>query len=142
MTQRLSPHQLRCADEDAGGTGSDTLTATPAACDPASRAKAIVRIALLSILISQIVSAAFGFVAYRNHPDVALGLTTMVSFLLCAVLSVWIRSDAKHAYLDACELGYVSSATASGRRLLIARECPRRWLVVLHVELHGRIVMN
>jgi hypothetical protein len=102
------------------------------------RRRALVRIALLLVFVNPIFTCAFAFLAHQNHPDVALGITTLFSFGLCAVLSVWVRSDAKHAWQDAREWGFVSpGAIRRGALVRVRRDCPRRWLVVLHVELQG-----
>lgn len=107
------------------------------------RARALFKIAILVILINQILTTAFAFVAHHNHPDIALGLTILFSFGLCAILSAWIRSDAKHAWLHARDAGYLSSMhLRAGRTVSIRRDCPRRWLVVLHVEFAGGIVAS
>lgn len=106
------------------------------------RWRALARIAALLVLVNPIFISAFAFLAHQNHPDVALGLTTLFSFALCAILSVWIRMDAKHAWQDACESGFVSPAVIRGGCLVrIRRDCPRRWLVVLHVELRGGLAV-
>lgn len=109
---------------------------------PKVRRKAIVRVAILIILINQLLTTAFAFVVHRNHPDVALGLTTLFSFALCGILSVWLRSDARHAFQSACDLGYVSHLAGPAGSVRIASGCPRRWLAVLHVELQGRTVVR
>ncbi|MEX3811244.1 hypothetical protein AB3X96_13390 [Paraburkholderia sp. BR13439] len=90
------------------------------------------------MLANQILTTAFAFLAHSNYPDVAFGLTTLFSVALCAVLIVWIRTDGKHAWEDAVESGFVSPvAIARGSAVVIRPECPRRWLVVLHVEWEG-----
>jgi hypothetical protein len=87
------------------------------------------------VLANQILTAAFAFLAHRNYPDVAFALTTLFSVALCAILIVWIRTDAKYAWEDAVESGFASPvAIAGGSAVVIRLECPRRWLVVLHVE--------
>ena len=145
MTNRLTPHDTmdnEDLDDEARGPLRIPLLISEPAPRPAVRRKAIVRIAILIILINQLLTTAFAFVVHRNHPDVALGLTTLFSFGLCVVLSVWIRSDAKHAYQNACALGYVSHLAGPARSVRIAPGCPRRWLAVLHVELQNRAVVN
>jgi hypothetical protein len=102
------------------------------------RWRAAARVGALLVLVNPIFTSAFAFLAHRNHPDIALGITTLFSFALCAILAVWIRTDAKHAWQDACEAGFVSpAAIRSGCLVHIRRDCPRRWLVVLHAEWQG-----
>ncbi|MEX3855575.1 hypothetical protein [Paraburkholderia sp. BR10923] len=100
--------------------------------------RALVKIAVLVVLANQILTTAFAFLAHRNYPDVAFGLTTLFSVALCSILIVWIRTEAKYAWEDAVESGVVSPvAIARGSAVVIRPECPRRWLVVLHVEWKG-----
>lgn len=109
----------------------------------APRTRALVKIIILVVLVNQILTASFAFLAHENHPDIAFGLTTLFSFLLCAILSAWIRSDAKHAWLHARDAGCLSSALIrGGRTVWIRQDCPRRWLVVLHIELEGGLAAS
>jgi hypothetical protein len=104
----------------------------------APRWRALARVGLLLVLVNPIFTSAFAFLAHRNHPDVALGITTLFSFALCAILSVWIRVDARRAFEDARESGFVSPAAITrGCLVRVHRDCPRRWLVVLYVEWQG-----
>ncbi|WP_342959022.1 hypothetical protein [Paraburkholderia azotifigens] len=76
----------------------------------APRTRALVKIAVLVVLVNQILTISFALVARRNHPDIALSLMILFSFLLCAILSAWIRSDAKHAWLHARDAAFLSAA--------------------------------
>jgi hypothetical protein len=129
-------------DEAHGPLRIPLLVSSGPELKPAIRRKALIRIAILVIVINQLMTTAFAFVVRRSHPDVALGLTTLFSFALCVILSIWIRSDAKYAYEAACKQGYVSRLAGRARDVRIARECPRRWLVVLYVELQGSAVVS
>ncbi|MEM5316812.1 hypothetical protein [Paraburkholderia sp. JHI869] len=103
--------------------------------------RALLRVCALILLISPILTSAFAFFAFSNHPDFALGLTAFFCFMCCTLLAVWIRSDARHAWSRARESGFVPpGAIRPGRAVRVASACPSRWLVVLHVELHGGIV--
>lgn len=103
--------------------------------------RALLRVCALILLINPILTSAFAFFAFSNHPDFALGLTAFFCFMCCALLAAWIRSDARHAWSRASESGFVQpAAIRPGRAVRVACACPSRWLVVLHVELHGGVV--
>jgi hypothetical protein len=120
-----------------------TLQSAARRREPAPRSKALIKIVVLVALVNQILTTAFAFFAHQNHPDIALGLTILFSFGLCVILSAWIRSDAKNAWLRACEGGYVSPAEIrGGHTVRVRRDCPGRWLVVLHIELAGGLVAS
>ncbi len=96
------------------------------------------KIVVLVVLVNAILTTTFAFLAHENHPDIALGLTILFSFVLCAILSAWIRSDAKHAWLHAYDAGFLSSTEIRrARTVWVRQDCPRRWLVVLHIEFEG-----
>jgi len=59
--------------------------------------RALLRVCALILLVIPILTSAFAFFAFSNHPDFALGLTTCFCFMCCALLAAWIRSDARHA---------------------------------------------
>ncbi|CAG9211386.1 conserved hypothetical protein [Paraburkholderia tropica] len=106
----------------------------------APRRRAVARLVVLILLINPILTCAFAFVARGSHPDLALGLTTLFCFMTCAALSAWIRSDARHAWRDARASGFVEPrAIASGATVRVHGDCPRRWLVELHIGLQGGI---
>lgn len=103
--------------------------------------RALLRVCALILLINPILTSAFAFFAFSNHPDFALGLTAFFCFMCCTLLAVWIRSDARHAWSRARESGFVQpAAIRPGRAVRVSSACPARWLVVLHVELHGGVV--
>jgi hypothetical protein len=92
------------------------------------------------VLVAQILTISFALVARRNHPDTALGLTILFSFLLCAIPGAWIRSDAKHARGSRAR-SRLSEFCGNTLRSTVwfQQDCPRRWLVVLHIEFEGGI---
>ncbi|EEA01169.1 hypothetical protein BH160DRAFT_3517 [Burkholderia sp. H160] len=127
---------MRARNEKPDTRGTRAATVSRGQGSPHRRA--LVKIAALVVLANQILTTAFAFLARRNYPDVAFGLTTLFSVALCALLIVWIRTDAKRAWEDAVESGFVRPvAIARGRAVVIRPKCPRRWLVVLHVEWKG-----
>lgn len=148
MTERLKPHDTMDNDRNNGSGEArgplriPLLMSSDPQPQPAVRRKALIRLATLIVAVNQIITMPFAFVAYCNHPDVALGLTTLFSFVLCVTLGAWILSSAKHAYQSACEQGHASDLARPARSVRIAPECPQRWFAVLYVELQGRSVVR
>ncbi|WP_245254540.1 hypothetical protein [Paraburkholderia sp. LEh10] len=62
--------------------------------------------------------------------------TLIFSCVTGALTGYWLRADARRAWRDALDQGYVSTRHASDDVLKIADDCPNRWLVVLYIELN------
>jgi hypothetical protein len=56
------------------------------------------------------------------------------------LLAGWIQNDARQAYLHASKNGCVKPVSQSNPVLHIAPDCPKRWLVILHIEINPRVV--
>jgi hypothetical protein len=103
----------------------------------AMRARGFLKIVLVSILFSQVLSALFGAAAHALDPDVSDMPGVIFSCLTCALVSFWLQSDARNAWQQARERGFINrGADGPVPGIVIAAECPRRWLVVLHAELN------
>jgi hypothetical protein len=61
---------------------------------------------------------------------------TMFSCMTCGLLTIWLQADARRAFTFARANGYVKSNAEQHGDLQIATKCPKRWLVMLHIELH------
>jgi hypothetical protein len=103
----------------------------------AMRARAFLKIVLVTILFSQVLSALFGAAAHALDPDVTAMPSMVFSCVTCALVSYWLQADARRAWQQAREGGFISrGADGPLPGIVIAAQCPRRWLVVLHAELN------
>ena len=125
---------------DAEGRGDDTNSHLPGHSSShidAHETQRRLRIAFVfaAILAVQIPTTVFALVVYRTHQDAALGLTTLFSFALYAGVTCWIRASAKQAFWHARQSGHLTFL--KGKTVRVAHECPRRWLVILHMGFEG-----
>ena len=107
----------------------------------AMRARGWQKVVLVTLVANQVLTAAFSYVAQQVDP----GLTLMPTFVFCcatsALVSYWLLVDARNAWRHAKEKGYIGSGRAEkGDALpMVVDHCPKRWLVVLHIELHPEL---
>jgi hypothetical protein len=66
----------------------------------------------------------------------------LLAYLTCTAILVamWAVQDAKRAYSHAVKLGRVTLTSDGQLVTSIAPDCPRRWLVILHVQLHPALL--
>ncbi|MGF6899897.1 hypothetical protein P3T22_001146 [Paraburkholderia sp. GAS348] len=72
---------------------------------------------------------------YRRRQSF-LGLYGVVRCVTCGLLTLWLQSDARRAFGFAREKGFVKTVGERKQELQIAEDCPKRWLVILHIELN------
>lgn len=103
------------------------------------------KLALLTFSVDQILTAVFGYATQRIDPGIADFETVIFSCITCFLVSHWLVADARVAWAAAKEQGFigpVQTGGAHGSQLEIASACPRRWLVVLHLELNPQLARS
>lgn len=108
-----------------------------------NRFRGWLKLVLLTFSVDQILTTVFTYVAQRIDPGMAEMQTLIFSCITCVLVSHWLVADARAAWTHATKQGYVgASKSGSGpqvEKLAIAEKCPRRWLVVLHLELNPKL---
>lgn len=108
-----------------------------------TRFRGWLKLVLLTFSVDQILTAVFGYAAQYIDPGMAEWQTMIFSCVTCVLVSNWLVTDARAAWSSAKKQGYIGAAQpasgAPGERLAIANDCPRRWLVVLHLELNPKL---
>ena len=104
------------------------------------RARGAVKVILIAVAVNEALYFVFTYVAQQIDPDVPLETVSVFSFAMCALMGFWFQSDARRAYLFARDRGYIASINATNRAPHIAANCPKRWLVVLYIELNPGLV--
>ncbi|MGF6656229.1 hypothetical protein OKW34_006819 [Paraburkholderia youngii] len=107
----------------------------------AMRARGGRKLVLLTVAANQVLTTAFAYVAQQVDPGLTIMETLIFSCVTCGLVSHWLRADAHRAWCDAVEKGYVGPRHGGNDEdvLNIAEKCPRRWLVVLHIELNPEL---
>jgi hypothetical protein len=103
----------------------------------ALRVRAFLKIVLVTIVSSQVLTTLFGAAARMLDPDVSDTPSIAFSCVTCALVSYWLQADARRAWQLAHERGFIKRGPSGPLPgIEIAAQCPRRWLVVLHAELN------
>lgn len=96
-------------------------------------------------LISGMVTAVLSFLLSIALQRLSIGIATFPFAPFGAVTAVltatWLRIDAKQAYEQANRSGCFQR---NGTDMLIEsmmKDCPKRWLVVLHLQLHPELTI-
>jgi hypothetical protein len=93
---------------------------------------------LVTLAANRVLTKAFAYVAQQVDPGLTVTYRLIFSCVTCALVGYWLQADARHAWCNALDKGYIGSRHAENDEdlLKIADNCPKRWLVVLHIELN------
>ena len=106
----------------------------------AMRIRGIAKVVCVAIVANQVLTLAFAYAVQQLDPSAPTIITTIFSFLTCGLVSIWLQSDARRAYLLAREKGCITPVDKTNPALKIAPDCPKLWLVVLHIEMNPAAV--
>ncbi|KAG8154897.1 hypothetical protein [Burkholderia catarinensis] len=104
----------------------------------ALRLRGVIKLTLITIAVAHALTFAFEslLVAAGFAPDAATLL--LFRFVTCALVSFWLQADALRAYRYAAQHGFVTVPGPHGDAVDVAPQCPKRWLVVLSLQLEPR----
>ena len=96
------------------------------------------KLTILTIAVVQALAFTFEslLVMAGFAPDAATVL--LFRFVTCALVSFWVQADALRAYQYAAQHGFVTVPGTRGDPADIAPQCPKRWLVMLSLQLDPR----
>jgi hypothetical protein len=103
---------------------------------PALMLRGFSKVVAIAFATNQILTAAFAYVAQQIDVGVSHQTITLFSCVTCGLITLWLQSDARRAFGLALEKGHVKTADDTSQGPQIAPDCPKRWLVVLHIELN------
>ncbi|WP_246257379.1 hypothetical protein [Pararobbsia alpina] len=104
------------------------------------RLRGMLKVILASIIANEILMTAFLYLAGMIDPNVPHRVVSVFSFVTCFLVGSWLQSDARRAYSMAREKGLIAPVDDTHRSLGITADCPKRWLVILHIELNPAAV--
>lgn len=104
------------------------------------RLRGMLKVILASIIANEILMTAFLYIAGMIDPNVPHTVVSVFSFATCFLVGTWLQSDARRAFATAHGKGFIMPVTETNRSLGIAADCPKRWLVILHIELNPTAV--
>ncbi|MEW9583364.1 hypothetical protein [Paraburkholderia sp. DGU8] len=121
--------------EDSRGSSDPQDTARLKA---AMRKRGWLKLLFVTLAANQVLTTAFVYVAQQVDPGLTAMHTLIFSCVTCALVRYWLQTDARRAWCNALDKGYIGSrhAESDADLLKTADNCPKRWLVVLHIELN------
>ncbi|MBJ9967712.1 hypothetical protein [Burkholderia seminalis] len=121
-----------------GGNDRAPLDVRQARVRAALRLRGVMKLTIVTIAVAHALTFAFDslLVAAGFAPDAATVL--LFRFVTCALVSFWLQADALRAYRYAAQHGFVTVPGAHGDPVDVAPQCPKRWLVVLNLQLEPR----
>ncbi|AYZ63322.1 hypothetical protein EGY31_08835 [Burkholderia multivorans] len=108
----------------------------------AIRLRGLAKLALVTIAVAHLLTLAFEFalVSAGFAPEAATLL--LFRFMSCALVSYWLQADAQRAYRHALEHGFVAFGGPDEEPVRIAPRCPKRWLVLINLQLDPHWIEN
>ncbi|WCM22825.1 hypothetical protein NDK50_33135 [Paraburkholderia bryophila] len=109
------------------------MAATPS--KQAMMFRGMCKVVAIAFVTNQVLTTIFTYVAQQLDSALPHDTIWLFSCVTCGLLTLWLQSDARRAFGFAREKGFVM--TGDGKQALkIAEDCPKRWLVILHIELN------
>ncbi|WP_175995642.1 hypothetical protein [Burkholderia stabilis] len=121
-----------------GGDDRAQLAVRHARLRTALRLRGVVKLTIVTIAVAHLLTFAFDglLIAAGFAPEAATLL--LFRFVTCALVSFWLQADALRACRYAAQHGFVTIPGVHGDPIDIAPQCPKRWLVVLSLQLEPR----
>lgn len=98
--------------------------------------RGICKVAAIAFVTNQLLTTILTYVAQQLDLGLAHEAIWLFSCVTGALLTFWLLSDARRAFGFACEKRFVKKSRDGSQNLQIAENCPKRWLVILHIELN------
>lgn len=107
------------------------------------KTRAVMKLWLVTIMVTELLSAIFSYVADQLDTNTSSLPTLMFTFATSALVSRWLVADASRAWSYARERGYVRREEQDGHSTItVKQDCPKRWLVMLHAGLNPDLAVN
>jgi hypothetical protein len=107
---------------------------------PLMMLRGMCKVIAIAFAVNQVLTTVFTYVAQRVDSALPHQVVWFFSCMTCGLLTLWLQADARRAFAFARKQGYVKLNDAMNdgkeRALQIAMNCPKRWLVILHIELN------
>lgn len=95
---------------------------------------------LAAQLLTLAVTSLLSITLHASGQDVPAIAFAIFGALTLVMTYVWVRVDAKKAFVAAVETRQVGTAGTPVRVIYISPICSRRWLVLLYVQLHPELI--
>lgn len=98
--------------------------------------RGLCKLIAIVFVTNQVLTTLFTYATQQLDAALPSDSLLIFSCLTCGLVTLWLQSDARRAFGFAREKGFVKKGADGKQDLQIAADCPKRWLVILHVELN------
>lgn len=105
----------------------------------AMRLKGELTILSLSVTLAAVAAYLLSILVNVSEWPQAPAAFILFGAMTTLLLGPWIRADAAKAYNAALRQHYLGLEGTPPRIVSIANDCPSRWLVLLHIQLHPEL---
>jgi phosphoribosyl-AMP cyclohydrolase len=102
--------------------------------------RGLCKVVAVAFVTNQVLTTIFTYAAQQLDSALPHDTIWLFSCVTSGLVTLWLQADARRAFGFACEKGFVEkSGEKSGdaaQHVQIAEDCPKRWLVILHIELN------
>lgn len=95
---------------------------------------------LYAFLITEILGLILSLATHSMYADVPTDWFLVFGLITTPVVMSWLTRYGEEAYLEAVSRGFLYMEGIPSRVVSIADDCPKRWLVLLHIQLHPELV--
>lgn len=108
--------------------------------DPArERLKGRLMLAGYALVANEIMAWALSFMLTSVYPDLPRWWLLVFGAVMIPFAMEWISGDAEKAYKRAASQRFLGFEGVPPRVISIANDCPSRWLVLLHIQMHPEL---
>ena len=104
------------------------------------RIRGMVKLIALIILCNQALTAIFSYASHAIDPGVTPQIVSGFGLISSLMIGFWLQADARRAYRYATDKKLVIGVDAANPLPRIRNDCPKKWLVMLHIELNPVLV--
>jgi hypothetical protein len=98
--------------------------------------RGLCKVVAVAFVTNQVLTTAFTYVAQQLDSALPHDTIWLFSCVTSGLVTLWLQSDARRAFGFAREKGFVRKSGDATQGVQIAEDCPKRWLVILHIELN------
>jgi hypothetical protein len=98
--------------------------------------RGLCKVVAIAFVTNQVLTTLFTYAAQQFDSPPPHDAIWLFSCVTSGLVTLWLQSDARRAFGFAREKGFVRKGGNATQELQIAEDCPKRWLVILHIELN------
>lgn len=98
--------------------------------------RGLCKVVAIAFVTNQVLTTIFTYFAQQLDSALPHDAIWLFSCVTSGLATLWLQSDARRAFGFAREKGFVTKSGDGKQDLQIAEDCPKRWLVILHIELN------